>query len=246
MAKKKTSIPKIIFKGQAGIPREAFILVFDLEGFSRFFSQPDVQEYVSRFLNRIFDAVSICMYGGEPYWLSDTPKHKTYPAFREPSHAKFIGDGALYVWTFKRGARDKCRSDILNFINRCWNLKTFFENIVDRCSEDVPVVDLPRRIRFGFASGSVNKLTYSYSNRTEYIGYCINLASRLQSYCRDLGFIASARIRFSDRELEKHNYHKVVAKKLAGFPKEVVIVDKGEYEELSAAIKKELFEEVGH
>jgi class 3 adenylate cyclase len=243
VAKKKITVPKLIFKEQAGMAREAFVLVFDLEGFSTFFSQPDVQEYVSRYLNRIFDAVSKNFYGGWYYW-GDEEKDKTLPSFLEPSHVKFLGDGALYIWTFKKGERDKYKNEILYFINRCWNLKNSFLKIVNRCSEDVPVADLPRRIRFGFASGSVNKLTYKYSDRTEYIGYCINLASRLQSYCRELGFIASARIRFSNRIIRQHRYHKVWAKKLLGFPKEAVIVDKEEYEKLPDKTKKELFEEV--
>lgn len=242
--KKKTTAPKLIFRDQAGMAREAFVLVFDLEGFSNFFSQPDVQEYVSRYLNRIFDAVSRNIYGGIYYWGDDNEKDKTLSSFLEPTHVKFLGDGALYIWTFKKGERDRYRTDILYFINRCWNLKNSFLKIVERCSEDVPVADLPRRIRFGFASGSVNKLTYRYSDRTEYIGYCINLASRLQSYCRELGFIASARIRFSNKIIQEHNYHKVWVKKLLGFPKEQVIVDKQEYEKLSASTKKELFEEI--
>jgi len=44
MAKKKTTTSKLIFADQAGMAREAIVLVFDLEGFSNFFSQPDVQE----------------------------------------------------------------------------------------------------------------------------------------------------------------------------------------------------------
>lgn len=244
MAKKKITAPKLIFKDQTGMAREAFVLVFDLEGFSNFFSQPDVQEYVSRYLNRIFDAVSINIYGGKHYWGKDDEQNKILTPFLAPSHVKFLGDGALYIWTFNRGDRDKYKNEILYFINRCWNLKNDFLKIVDLCSEDVPVADLPRRIRFGFASGSVNKLTYRYFDRTEYIGYCINLASRLQSYCRELGFIASARIRLSNKIIKEHRYHKVWAKKLSGFPKEVVIVDKEEYERLSAKTKKELFEEI--
>jgi hypothetical protein len=38
----------------------------------------------------------------------------------------------------------------------------------------------------------------------EYLGFCINQASRLQSYCPDLGFVASARLKISNAELEKH------------------------------------------
>lgn len=61
----------IKFRPQASPATQALILTFDLEGFSRFFSQPDVHNYVPRFLNRVFDAVSIIINGGKEYWTSD-------------------------------------------------------------------------------------------------------------------------------------------------------------------------------
>jgi len=129
-------------------------------------------------------------------------------------------------------------------VNRLWNLKNNFGKILSKCSDEVPVVDLPKKIRFGLAAGSVYKLTYEDSNKEEFIGYCINLASRLQAYCRDLGFIASARIGIPMSILKKHGYIKVVATKLKGFPKEIVIVDELEYKELEEKVRTELFEEL--
>jgi len=232
----------IKFRPQASPATQALILTFDLEGFSRFFSQPDVHHYVPIFLNRVFDAVSIVINGGKDYWTPDSGLLK--PFLMPPVHQKFLGDGALYIWTFKKGLVEfkKNTGDIASFINMIWNLKTFFKNIIKACSDDVPVVDLPQRIRFGVTAGSVYKLTYSKSHDTEYIGYCINLASRLQSYCRELGFIASARIDLPEKTLKKHGYQKVIAKNLKGFPKEIVIVDKKEFNELSEEIKEELFD----
>ena len=231
----------IKFKPQASPATQALVLTFDLEGFSRFFSQPDVHYYVPRFLNRVFDAVSIVINGGKDYW---TPNISQVKPFLIPVHQKFLGDGALYIWTFKKGIKEFKDNELKNttFINMVWNLKKFFGNVVKACSDDVPVVDLPERIRFGVTAGSVYKLTYSQSNRNEYIGYCINLASRLQSYCRELGFIASARIGLPQKILDKYGYIKVIAKNLKGFPKEIVIVDKKEFNELSEEIKEELFD----
>lgn len=134
--------------------------------------------------------------------------------------------------------------DIMYFVNRLWNLKNKFSNVLEHCKDEVPVVDLPNRIRFGLSAGSVYKLTYANSTQTEYIGYPINLASRLQGYCRDLGFIASARINMKEKTLSEHGYLKVIAKNLRGFPKEIVIVDKNEYDGLDPKIKEELFEEL--
>ncbi len=48
------STKKLSFKKYAGNPEQAFVLVFDLEGFSKFFSQPDVYYYVAKYLNKTF------------------------------------------------------------------------------------------------------------------------------------------------------------------------------------------------
>lgn len=235
----KTKEYNINFKPIASQPKEALVLIFDLEGFSRFFSQPDANLYVPKFINRIFDAMSIIIKGGKHYWTIPGGDD-TIAGFSNPVHTKYMGDGALYIWILE----DVTRDDVVYFINRLWNLKSFFKNVISRCSEDVPVVDLPSRIRFGLAAGSIYELTYENSKKKEYVGYCINLASRLQGYCRELGFIASARINFPEKELDKHGYIKVVAKKLSGFPKEIVVVDKNEFDRLEETLKKDLFEQL--
>jgi hypothetical protein len=152
----------------------------------------------------------------------------------------------LYIWTFKKGLKEvkERQWDITTLVNEIWNLKTFFKNLVDACADDVPVADLPRKIRFGITAGSVYKLTYENSNRNEYIGYCINLASRLQSYCRDIGFIASARVELPQKILKEYGYIKVLAKNLKGFPSEIVIVDKKEYDHLEPKLRKDLFDNI--
>jgi hypothetical protein len=47
----------------------------------------------------------------------------------------------------------------------------------------------------------------------------------------------------SDRELAKHGFMKVVATQLRGFPDEIVVIDKVEYEALSDDIRNRLFKE---
>lgn len=237
----------LTFKKYAGIPEQAFVLVFDLESFSKFFSQPDVYYYVAKYLNKAFQAMDILIGGGDAFWLSGKNKdepNKKIKTFREPVHIKFMGDGALYIWTYKPEEEKEFRNSLIAFINNLWNFRIRFDAFIESCSDDVPVVDLPRNIRFGMASGSVYKLSYEKSRDTEYIGYCINLASRLQLYCRDLGFIASARISVDKAKLEKHKYHRVIAKKLRGLPDEIVIVDKENYDDLDPEIKEELFMEL--
>jgi hypothetical protein len=157
-----------------------------------------------------------------------------------PIHQKFLGDGALYIWNLN----DLGPTKVVNLANRLWNLKSKFKNVLSACSDEVPVVDLPDKIRFGLSAGSVYKLTYLSSNQTEYIGYPINLASRLQGYCRDLGFIASARLNLPEKTLTDNGYIRVIAKDLKGFPREIVIVDGAEYKKLDDTIREQLFENI--
>jgi len=70
------------------------------------------------------------------------------------------------------------------------------------------------------------------------------LASKLQHYCPQLGFIASARLNLPNALLEKHGYKRVIATRLPGFPKEIVIVDKREFEALGPQLRGELFAEL--
>lgn len=229
------------FQDKASYPEQAIVLIFDLEGFSKFFSQPDVHNYVPTFLNMVLEAVDLVFKGGQLYFSPVNPgEENSIKALPKPVHSKFLGDGALFIWytkQFKEG-------EVLSMINRLWNLKTHFKMVLDKASEVIPIMDIPGSIRFGIAAGSVYKLTYEGSNREEFIGYSINLASRLQSYSRDIGFIASARINLKGEELEKNKYKKVVATDIKGFPREIVIVDKGDYESIPLSDRKNIFQEL--
>ena len=231
----------ISFDSTASRPKHGLALIYDLEGFSTFFNQPDVQDYVPRFLNEVSHAISVSIFGGEDYWATVPSKGGMHPLGKAPIHEKFLGDGAMYLW-----AEEKNEALTPRFIyllcNRLWNLKTYFNDVVKKAQEHVPVTDIPRRIRFGLARGTIYELRRKNSPQREYIGFCINLASRLQKYCPDLGFIASARIGMSASKLKEYGYMKVVAKQIKGFPREIVIVDSGEFEELAPEIKSQYFD----
>lgn len=124
-----------------------------------------------------------------------------------------------------------------------WILKNNFGNVVKKALERVPVVEIPRRIRFGLSRGAVYELKMPNTTIREYIGFCINQASRLQSYCPALGFIASARLMIPDNVLGDSGYCKTVATKIKGFPNELVIVDSDEYKSLPDELRENLFEE---
>lgn len=227
------------FNQTASLPEKALIMLFDLEGFSKFFNQPDVNDYVPKYLNVIFDAVNLCIEGGDAYWRLKSLRKNPYEPLPKPIHTKYLGDGAMYIWRYS----DLKKDEIIYLINRLWILANNFDKINLRATELVPVFDTPKRIRFGITAGSVYKLTYPNSDSEEYIGYCINLASRLQSYCREIGFIVSARLDVSNDLLREFDYKKVVAVQIKGFPHEIVIVDRNDYDNLDAVAKNTLFKQ---
>jgi len=223
----------------ASHPQNAISLVYDLEGFSNFFNQPDVQEYIPAFLNVISDAISTCLFGGTAYW-QDNAKYP--PLSSTPIHEKFMGDGGLYIFT-PDGLSDFREGFPVALCNRLYILRRNFSHVVQRCTEMVPVFAIPRNIRFGLARGSVYELASKHGDDSEFIGFCINLSSRLQSYCPDLGFIVSARLKIPADKLADSGYKKVIATRIKGFPKELVFVDTDEYTRLSEEVRSSLFEE---
>ena len=233
----KTLIKK--FSPYASPAEKVLIMLFDLEGFSKFFNQPDVNDYVPKYLNEIFNAVNICLEGGDAYWRMKSLRKNPYEPLPMPIHVKYLGDGGMYIWRYS----DLKKEEIIYIINRLWILANNFEKVNLRATEVIPVSDMPKRIRFGIAAGSAYKLTYEDSDEEEYIGYCINLASRLQSYCREIGFIVSARLDVSNQLLQEFDYKKVVASNIKGFPQEIVIVDRNDYDNMNQATQSAIFKE---
>jgi class 3 adenylate cyclase len=231
----------IRFDAKASRPKHGLALIFDLEGFSNFFNQPDVQDYVPQFINKVSAALSIVMFGGPAYWAEPEVEYK--PLALKPIHEKFLGDGAMYLW-LNSTSTTITSAFVTELCNRLWLLKSGFGHIVHAAYEQMPVVDLPRKIRFGVARGTIYELQRKGGRQREYIGFCINLASRLQKYCPDLGFIASARVRIPEHALARHHYLRVVAKHIKGFPREIVIVDAEEYSNLSDDVRADYFEDL--
>jgi class 3 adenylate cyclase len=220
-------------------PHHGLAMIFDLQGFSKFVNQPDVHEFVPRYLNTVIAAVETCIFGGAAYWLKEPKEYQ--PIFLRPVHRKFMGDGMLYLWSLEHVARSTVPGFATVLCNRLWDLKAGFKKVNQACAE-IPVANFPPQIRFGIARGNVSELTGDDGADKEYLGVCINLASRLQHYCPDIGFIASGRLDLRDQVLERHGYRRVIAKKIKGFPKEVVIVDRHEYEQLDPKMRKALFQ----
>jgi hypothetical protein len=230
-----------VFKPAASLPFNSISLLFDLENFSGFFSQPDVHDYISKYLNLIIDAVSLTFEGGEIYWDRDKKGNAVFAtALPRPVHTKFLGDGVLYIWR----SDEFTQKQIIDLVDRVWNLKNSFSVLCERASRLLPVTAFPKRIRFGIASGTVYRLACQNGTADEYIGYSINLVSRLQSYSRDIGFIVSGRLNIPEKTMVNHGYKKCIAKKIRGFPDEIVIIDTHDYNNLDEKTRSGLFAEL--
>jgi class 3 adenylate cyclase len=230
-----------IFKTTVSRPFKSISLLFDLENFTGLFSHPDIHDTIGKYLNLVIDAVSRTFEGGEIYWDKDKKGDAVIAgALPRPFHTKFLGDGVLYIWRLD----EFTQKQIIELVDRVWNLKNSFSVLCEKASVLLPVHSFPKRIRFGIASGTVYKLTYQNGIAEEYIGYSINLASRLQSYSRDIGFIVSGRLNIPDKTILKHGYKKCIAKKIRGFPDEIVIIDTHDYTNLDDRTRSALFEEL--
>jgi class 3 adenylate cyclase len=226
-----------------GVPgTEAIVVSFDLEGFSRFFMQQDVHLYVPDYLNTIFDAIHSIFRPARPYWLPEEAKNWLGIA-RQPDFVKFTGDGGIYIWIASNENEPIPLSFKVSLITDLWILKNSFGIVTKKVQNLVPLAELPARIRFGVARGTVYGLKRGLTNETaDYVGFCINLAVRLQNYCREIGFIASARMGIDETIAAKASWSKATATKLKGLGREIVFVDKDEFENLSDETRNDLFD----
>lgn len=221
-------------------PTTGLALIFDISGFTNFFNKPDLQLYITKYINHIIECVEICLYGGTAYWDHSTKYND--PSIK-PSFRKFLGDGMLYIWDNMVTQADENAKLKIVLLNRLWNLQTNLEIINTRLFDQIPIASLPGKIKFGVAQGTVYRLSEADGSQ-DYIGPCINLASRLVKYCPEINFICSARLNLDKEILEKDGYFKVVAKELRSFENEIVIIDNNDYLRISAEEKARLFKEI--
>lgn len=213
--------------------------VFDLEGFTDFCTRPQVEQQIPAFLNHVFGHVCSSL---DVRWSPGDPFRFKFDEGSPPLHLKFLGDGALVIWALPDEVEDRKRF-FTQLLHRLYIARKSFSEVVDDCRDEFGLVDLPDKLRFGIATGEILRLSMRHGD-DEYVGFPINLASRLQGYCRDLGFIASARIGIPLEVLEEQDLCKVHGLKLRGFSTEVLIVDQADFLALPQDIREALFEEI--
>ncbi|HTI61650.1 hypothetical protein [Mucilaginibacter sp.] len=225
----------------AGRPTTGLALIFDISGFTNFFNKPDLQFYITKYINHIIECVEINIYGGDDYWNGES--EKTEPLLTKPSLRKFLGDGMLYIWEDKKSNSFNAHGFKTVLINRLWLFQKNIEKVNEQLYDYIPIGDLPQKIKFGIAQGTIYKLSEA-NGSYDFIGPCINLASRLVKYCNEINFICSARLDFDNADLEKYGYFKVIAKELKSFENEIVVIDANDYSELTDIDKGRLFKEI--
>jgi class 3 adenylate cyclase len=149
---------------------QALVAVYDLEGFTSFCNQVDshlvLPEFLARYLEWLFETMRTRFLAED---LGDQVKvWGSLPIF-----VKFMGDGLLVIWD-----RSLCGTGMGGMRNI---VLTAYEIASDYSTQFYPVIcqhvsNAPFRLRCGFARGQV----IAVGDGSDYVGSCINIASRLQ------------------------------------------------------------------
>jgi class 3 adenylate cyclase len=162
--------PAMLELGDISAPcreREAVAAVFDLTGFTVFCNQVDSYLAIPRFLNDFLD-----------WFFSNIRNRITEEDLGDqsalwtglPILVKFLGDGLLVLWDAQRMTEEQvCRlAGTLYEVCRAYRTE-FYPRM------SMVVNKPPALLRCGVARGKV----YSIGNEKDYVGHCINNASRL-------------------------------------------------------------------
>lgn len=217
--------PRLLSLGDISLPSrevEAVAAVFDLSGFTNFCKQVDphlaVPAYLSRFLDWLFDEIKKSFVQrnykeGKRMWTD------------LPFLAKFMGDGVLFLWN----ARDMSGVSMCNLVGLlrsiCVDYEQVFYPIIRK-----QVAEAPKILRCGIARGKV----FSVGNGQDYVGPCINIASRLQKF-GSLTFCFSHRGFDIDKDMHEdvRSYFIKKCVEIKGIGEnEIVVVMKQEFENL--------------
>jgi class 3 adenylate cyclase len=222
--------PSILNLGEINTPskeEEAIAAIFDLTGFTSFCTQADAYLAIPRFLNdflnwffnRISQSLTVENDGFHSMFWADLPVM-----------VKFLGDGLLVLWN----ARSMDESQICRLVGTlykvCYAYRTEFYPNMKMNINKPPVV-----LRCGVARGKV----FSIGNGHDYVGHCINNASRL-SHLNPLTFCFPHH-GFHVREFMPDNYARLFVPKYVSIrgvgENELIWLVKEEFERLPDKVK---------
>lgn len=167
----------------------AISAIFDLQGFTNFCKQIDPQLSVPVFLSEFLDWIFSCV---KEVTVNHRDEKGVYLWHGLPLYSKFTGDGLLLVWSSKEMNAAAWHNLLLSLLAICKKYKSEFLPKMNR-----KVVEPPSLLRCGVARGTV----LSVGNGNDYVGSCINLASRLQK-------MSGVSFSFSARGFDPENHWK--------------------------------------
>jgi class 3 adenylate cyclase len=148
---------------------QALVAFCDLEGFTDFCNQVDshlvIPEFLTRYIDWVFNYLADATKEGE-----DGDTIRIWGSL--PFYMKFLGDGLLFMWDTQYSGG---YTGIRNIVLRIYELGIAYQ------SEFLPQIKKhvskpPTKLRCGVARGQV----VSVGENEDYVGSCINIASRLQ------------------------------------------------------------------
>jgi len=225
--------PSILELGDISSPcqeKEAIAAVFDLTGFTTFCNQVDSYLAIPRFLNDFLEWFFNSVRKG--LTETDLNNHNAFWA-DFPSLVKFLGDGLLLIWN----ARGMTEGQVCRIAATLYGIcRAYRREFYPQMS--MTVNKPPGILRCGVARGKV----FSVGNGNDYVGHCINNASRL-SRVGTLSFCFPHR-GFQVREYMPAEYRQLFVPKYVSIrgvgDNELVWVAKEEFERLPDK-NKELF-----
>lgn len=233
----ETFNPSMLDLGDIGSPAqeiEAVTAVFDLSGFTKFCNHPDAYLAIPKFLNEFMS----WFFSRIRLGLTEERESGSRVFWTElPMLVKFMGDGMLLLWNARRMTEAEiCRLvTALYRITRAYR-REFYPKI--SMAVDKP----PSVLRCGMARGKV----FSVGEGRDYVGHCINNASRL-TQLGPLSFCFPHR-GFQVQEYMPDNYFRIFIPKLVAVrgvgESERIWVLKTEFERLPDK-NRELFREIG-
>jgi hypothetical protein len=162
--------PSMLDLGDIGSPSqeiEAVTGVFDLSGFTKFCNHVDsylaIPKFLNDFLDWFFSRIRIGLtkeYDGGPrtFWTD------------LPILVKFLGDGVLLLWSARGMTETAICKLVATLYDICYRYKHEFLPQISMAVDKPPSI-----LRCGVARGKV----FSIGKGKDYVGHCINTASRL-------------------------------------------------------------------
>jgi class 3 adenylate cyclase len=222
--------PSILNLGEINQPskeEEAIAAVFDLTGFTHFCNQADaylaIPRFLSDFLNWFFTHISQSLTvendGFRSMFWADLPVM-----------VKFLGDGLLVIWNARPMSEGQICRLVGTLYKVCHAYRTeFYPNMLMTINKP------PSVLRCGVARGKI----FTIGNGKDYVGHCINTASRL-SHLNPLTFCFPHH-GFHVREFMPDNYARLFVPKYVSLrgigENELIWVVKEEFENLPEVAK---------